>query len=799
MRASPAASPALALAAAFACLLACKDDDPIPPGPKGAFQLWGQILPAEQTDMQGFARVDVTAQRVDVEVRTVDELVRYTTVPEPFSLSVFPEIGPTFVLQMEVPAGELQRVILVEPRGTLARATGERFAIAFPGEELAFVPEDGVRWTVAPNSYAAGLAVFDPAQDIAFEPASLLHPRPRYRVAPTIGGGRFDISFETTGIIAGRGMLAFEAGTPRARVEAINAEIGAQIVDVSPSGTRYLVELPYSVSARGAAEHYAAQPEYLAGGLEATAWFALQDRPSRGEIWPNDVDPGDQDNDGSPEQEVQVAHFFSELAKGWRTLDLADDGQLNASVGKLPGGRRLKVAVIDGHFQLDHPDLVPNYAINQAEIPAELAAMIVDVDGRPEISFVDLNDPQNSCTQAEGPCPCYVDLFVNSEGLTPSTDFLTDICEPLDLLADTRWADQIDQDGNGHHSDHAFHGNATSAVVGALGDNRPGGLNASIMSFGHADPEDALLNPGAAGVVWHIDILPIGIEYFQFDKIPNQGPPPEPDEESGWAETGGDAPPEEDDLPAQASDFDLLEALEYAVAQEADIIVMSVSDEVLQRDAWQEASADFLTNPVTGRILGGPNCTQGNVHTVDVDEKTFAAMTLPLRDWWATVDLGPRSTVFVAAGNCQLDWDHPLLESAVAEYLDPQRTVAVGAMKAFSTNEPPLFLSPAVAPYSAYGANTVKAATMTDIYTLDLRKRSGYLYRGTSCAAPHAAGIYAQFLLARILHDPNYLGNTGPEDAIQEFLEISTDPGRPTPGMGDGTVFLDAAKATTKP
>ena len=472
----------------------------------------------------------MTAERVDVEVMTDDGLVRHTTVPEPFSLSVFPEIGPTFVLQMEVPAGAVERVILVQPTGTLEHANGETYPVAFTKRELAFVPARGVSWAVPPDGYSAGLAVFDPADDIVFEKRSILHPRARYRVVSEVAGFDYDISFKTTGIIAGRGMLAFKPGTSRARVEEINAVVGAKTIDVSPGGTRYLVDLPYSVSARGAAEHYAQQPEYLAGGLETMARFAMEDKPQLGEIWPNDADPGDENGDLSPEHDTQVAHFFSKLPKAWRTLDLADDGILNASVGKLPNGRRLKVAVIDGAFQLDHPELVPNLAINQAEIPPEMLSTIVDVDGRPEVTFVDLNDPQNSCTHADGPCPCHVDSFVNSEGLNQATDFLTDICEPLDLFGDNRWADLVDQDGNGliddlvgyrfggtqdsesndgHHHDLNTHGTNVAAVVGALGDNRPGGLNASIMSFGHAEPDEALLNPGTAGALWHVDILPI--------------------------------------------------------------------------------------------------------------------------------------------------------------------------------------------------------------------------------------------------------------------------------------------------
>ncbi len=129
--------------------------------------------------------------------------------------------------------------------------------------------------------------------------------------------------------------------------------------------------------------------------------------------------------------------------------------------------------------------------------------------------------------------------------------------------------------------------------------------------------------------------------------------------------------------------------------------MISVSDEVLQEDAWKAASADFMEDPYNHHILGGPNCSWTSAQVLHVDKKTFTAMVLPLREWWATVDLGPKSAAFVPAGNCHLDWDHLFLENPIVEYLDPQRTVTVGAMKAFPTNEEPLHMSPAVAPYSS--------------------------------------------------------------------------------------------------
>lgn len=208
--------------------------------------------------------------------------------------------------------------------------------------------------------------------------------------------------------------------------------------------------------------------------------------------------------------------------------------------------------------------------------------------------------------------------------------------------------------------------------------------------------------------------------------------------------------------------------------------------------------AEFLEGPYNNNILDGPNCKQSSVHVLDVDHKTFTAMTAPLRDWWATVSLGPRAVVFVAAGLlvCGKSLHGPHYDRALRVEI-----LSNGVLEQFVVPievTVTLYLSPAVAPYSAFGT-TVTAATMTEIYALGLRKLSGRVYGGTSAANPHAAGIYAQFLLARIWDNPDYLDTTEPESALQEFLDVAIDNGRPTPGMGDGSVFLDAASATVIP
>src|SRR4029079_2074161 len=75
---------------------------------------------------------------------------------------------------------------------------------------------------------------------------------------------------------------------------------------------------------------------------------------------------------------------------------------------------------------LTHPDLYKNIWINQGEIPASLASLLVDTDADGLYTFYDLNAPQNAAYVADSNHNGYIDAD--------------------DLLADPRWANGIDDD-----------------------------------------------------------------------------------------------------------------------------------------------------------------------------------------------------------------------------------------------------------------------------------------------------------------------------------------------------------------
>ncbi len=144
------------------------------------------------------------------------------------------------------------------------------------------------------------------------------------------------------------------------------------------------------------------------------------------------------------------------------------------------GKSTIVVGDVDTGLDYTHPDLYLNVWLNQGELPKTLALVDVDRDGL--ITFRDLNQSANAALVADG----------NANGRIDAGD----------LLADSRWADLIDQDANGfvddligwdfvnndnNPYDDNGHGTHTAGTIGAIGGNAA----------------------GVAGVNWSVEIMPL--------------------------------------------------------------------------------------------------------------------------------------------------------------------------------------------------------------------------------------------------------------------------------------------------
>ncbi len=142
------------------------------------------------------------------------------------------------------------------------------------------------------------------------------------------------------------------------------------------------------------------------------------------------------------------------------------------------GTMKTVVGIVDTGVDYRHADLYLNIWLNQGEIPTSFKTQLRDVDRDGLITFRDLNDVANTAFVADRNGNARIDAG--------------------DLLADARWADGNDQDGNGYRDDligwdfvnndndpfddHG-HGTHVAGTIGGIGGNGVGvaGVNWNVQ------------------------------------------------------------------------------------------------------------------------------------------------------------------------------------------------------------------------------------------------------------------------------------------------------------------------------
>lgn len=142
------------------------------------------------------------------------------------------------------------------------------------------------------------------------------------------------------------------------------------------------------------------------------------------------------------------------------------------------GSTSVVVGVVDSGIDYRHIDLYLNIWLNRNEIPSAFKSALVDANGDSLITFWDLNHTANAAYATD----------LNANGRIDAGD----------LLADTRWENGTDDDGNGYADDLVGwdfanndndpfddngHGTHVAGTIGAIGGNATGvaGVNWSVQ------------------------------------------------------------------------------------------------------------------------------------------------------------------------------------------------------------------------------------------------------------------------------------------------------------------------------
>ncbi len=188
--------------------------------------------------------------------------------------------------------------------------------------------------------------------------------------------------------------------------------------------------------------------------------------------------------------------------------DNGDEWQLNGTWGinapgawtVTTGSDKVIVADTDTGIDYNHPDLIDNVWINQAEIPSTVLPDLTDVYNDGAITFTDLNNPID---QGPGKITPVADSYDNGA-------LVVDGSSVLAPTSSGGWASGSTQDGDTAHPDDLIGWN-----FAAITTSTPNGTNNPLDQNGHGTftageiAEVGNNGIGGTGVDWNVQLMPV--------------------------------------------------------------------------------------------------------------------------------------------------------------------------------------------------------------------------------------------------------------------------------------------------
>jgi len=417
-------------------------------------------------------RVDVV-HRVDCDAPETESVRTVVDTAQTVQLISDAENVPRFVTRFPVPAGCVEQVRLIT-QGVELLLDGDRIAGRVPSGPhtgIKVVPEDdGPAFPIREGETTAIRIEYDPNDRLVINRGQGVLQKPVLEAEQVA-------SEFALGVVTDEVVLTFKESTSDDRIRDIVRRGDASIIRRYPRNY-VTVRIKPDADLRDKIVFFAKRDAVIAS-LPNTLVDNQGPNPFAG---------------GTPDDPL----FADMPPDGFESLNF-DAIHAPAAWEVTTGSATVKLGVVDAGFDFLQRDLLPNWWINEDELPDSVRSALVD-DGDGVITFEDLNAPEN-----DGVCP--------KENSPP-----TDVCDPRDLVngdcpggrcrAGYGFQDGVDNDDNGFIDDVVgwdFGGQDNLNEICTSCGSPEHGTGVAGLAAGRG-------NNGAAfsGVAWRARIMPAG-------------------------------------------------------------------------------------------------------------------------------------------------------------------------------------------------------------------------------------------------------------------------------------------------